>query len=86
MTEEGICVGCGSECLESIECGCGREEVYACQDCMDSDMTLVCGVCRDRAGRLETLGPYACRDFQDDEAVPGRVVGGRLPMPEPVGV
>ena len=86
MVEEAICVGCGSACLDCIECSCGRAEIYACQDCVDSDMSLVCGGCGDRAGREVTLGPYPCRDFQDDEAAPGRVAGGRLPVPVAVGV
>ena len=79
MLEEGICVGCGDDCLESIECSCGGQEVYACQDCLNSDISLVCGVCRDWAGRGDTLSPYSCRDFQEGEAAPGRVTGGLLP-------
>ena len=31
---ESICVGCGCECLDVVECSCGRQEVYACQDCL----------------------------------------------------
>ena len=85
MLEEGICVGCGSECLDRIECSCGRQEVYACQDCQDSDMNLVCGVCRDWGRRASTLCSYPCHDFQDDEAALVRVTGGRLPVTALVG-
>lgn len=84
MMEEGFCVGCGGECLECIECSCGRQEFYACRDCVDSDITLVCGGCRDWAGRVDTPGPYPCRDFQNDEDAPVRVMGGRLPVPDRV--
>ena len=86
MMEEGLCVGCGGECLDYIECSCGRREFCACQDCVDSKITLVCGTCRDRAGRVNTLGPYPCRDFQNDEAAPVRVTGGALPVTVPVWV
>ena len=85
MMEEGICVGCGGECLDVIECSCGRQEVYACRDCLDSDITLVCGVCRDRAGRVVSLSSYPCSDFQEGEAAPVRDMGGRLPVTAPVG-
>ena len=84
MTEEGVCVGCGCECLDTIECSCGRQEIYACEDCRDSGIPLVCGVCRDRAGRVVPLSSYPCRDFQD-EAAPVRDMGGRLPVTAPVG-
>ena len=85
MMEEGICVGCGCDCLDVIECSCGRQEVYACQDCLDSDMTLVCGVCRDRAQRVVPLSSYPCGGFQDDEAVPARGMGGAIPVTAAVG-
>jgi len=68
MREEGICAGCGGGCLGMFECSCGRKEVYACQDCLDSDVNLVCGVCRDWGRRAGTLCSYPCHDFQDDEA------------------
>lgn len=84
MIEEGICVGCGDECLDTIECNC-TQEIYACEECRDSDITLVCGVCRDRAQRVVPLSSYACRDFQDDEAGADRDMGGRLPATAPVG-
>ena len=83
--DEGICVGCGCDCLDVIECGCGRQEVYACEDCLDSDMTLVCGVCRDRAQRVVPLSSYPCGGFQDDEAVPARDMGGAIPVTAAVG-
>ena len=70
MMDEGICVGCGGECLDCIECSCGRREIYACRDCVDSDLSLVCGGCRDRVSRAGTLILYPCRDFQDDVAAP----------------
>ena len=82
---ESICVGCGRDCLDVIECSCGRQEFYACQDCLDSDMTLVCGVCRDRASRAVPLSSYPCRDFQHDEAGADRDLGGRLPVTAAVG-
>ena len=85
MMEEGICVGCGGDCLDTIECSCGRQEVNACEECRESDITLVCGVCRDRAERVVPLSSYPCRDFQDDEAEPVRDLGGRLPVTAPVG-
>lgn len=85
MTEEGLCVGCGRECLDMIECRCGRQEVYACEDCRETDITLVCGVCRDRAQRVVPVSSYPCRDFQDDEAGVDRDMGGRLPVTAPVG-
>ena len=80
MMEEGICVGCGGDCLDVIECSCGRREVYACEACLDSDITLVCGVCRDRAQRVVPVGSYPCSGFQDDEAGADRDLGGRLPV------
>ena len=83
---ESICVGCGCDCLDVIECSCGRQEVCACQDCLDSDITLVCGACRDRAVRVVPVGSYPCRDFQEDEAGADRDLGGRLPVTAAVGV
>ena len=85
MMDEGICVGCGCDCLDVIECSCGRQEVYACQDCLDSDTALVCGVCRDRASRAVPLSSYPCSGFQDDEAGADRDLGGRLPVTAAVG-
>jgi len=85
MREEGICAGCGGGCLGMFECSCGRKEVYACQDCLDSDMNLVCGVCRDRALRVLPLASYACRDFVQDEAGMEREQGERLPVNASVG-
>ena len=85
MMDEGICVGCGGECLDVMECSCGRQEVYACQDCLDSDMTLVCGVCRDRASQVVPLSLYPCGGFQDDEAAAARGMGGVLPVTAAVG-
>ena len=82
---ESICVGCGCECLDVIECSCGRQEVYACQDCLDSDMTLVCGVCRDRASRAVSLSSYPCSDFQEGEAAAVRDIGGLMPVTAAVG-
>ena len=82
--EEGICVGCGCDCLDTIECSCGRQEMNACEACLESDITLVCGDCRDRAGRVVPLSSYPCRDFQEDEAGPGQDLGGRLPVRAPV--
>ena len=83
--DEGICVGCGGDCLDVIECSCGRQEVYACQDCLDSGTALVCGVCRDRAQRVVPLSSYPCDGFQDDEAGADRDLGGRLPVTAAVG-
>ena len=83
--EEGICIGCGGDCLDIIECSCGRKEVYACQACLDSDMTLVCGVCRDRAARVVPAGAFSCRDFQEDEAGGDRDPGELLPAAAAVG-
>ena len=85
MMEEGICIGCGGDCLDIIECSCGRKEVYACQDCLESDISLECGDCRDRAARVVPVGAFSCRDFQGDEAGGDRGVGGRLPAAAAVG-
>ena len=82
---ESICVGCGCECLDVVECSCGRQEVYACQDCLDSDTTLVCGVCRDRASRAVSLSSYPCGDFQEGEAAAVRDIGGLMPVTAAVG-
>ena len=73
--EEAVCVGCGCDCLDIIECNC-TEEMYACEECLDSDITLVCGKCRDRAQRVVPLSSYPCRGFQEDEAGPDRDMGG----------
>ena len=72
---ESICVGCGCDCLDVVECGCGRQEMNACEACLESDITLVCGDCRDRAGRVVPVGSYACRDFMEDEAGAERDLG-----------
>ena len=77
---ESICVGCGCDCLDVVECGCGRQEMNACEACLESDITLVCGDCRDRAGRVVPVGSYACRDFMEDEAGAERDLGRRLPV------
>ena len=78
MMTEAVCVGCGGDCLGIVECSCGRREVYACQDCVDSGMNLVCGVCRDRAVRVVAVGWSACRNVV--EAGAGRNPGGRFPV------
>ena len=78
MMQEGLCVGCGGDCLGTFECSCGGREVTACQDCVDSGMNLVCGVCRDRAVRVVSVGWSACRDVV--EAGAGRDLGGRFPV------
>ena len=85
MMEDGKCIGCGGDCLDIIECSCGRREVYACQDCLESGMTLVCGGCRDRAARVVPVGALSCRDFKEDEAGGDRGLQGRLPVAAPVG-
>ena len=85
MSEEGLCVGCGCECLDTIECRCGRQEVIACEACLDSDVSLVCGDCRDRPIRVVPLISYPCRDFQEDEAGMERDLGERLPVNASVG-
>jgi hypothetical protein len=85
MMEEGIHVGCGGECLDVVECNCGRREVNACEACLKSDIALVCGACRDREQRVVPLSSYPCRDFQEAEAGPGRDLEGRLPVTAPVG-
>ena len=85
MTEEGLCVGCGCECLDTIECRCGRQEMIACEDCRNSDINLVCGVCRDRAQRVVPLNSYPCRDFQEDQAGVERELGEGLPVNASVG-
>ena len=77
--EEGICVGCGCDCLDIVECRCGRQEMIACEECRNSGINLVCGPCRDRAMRVVPIGSYACRDFMEDEAGWHRDLGGRLP-------
>ena len=82
--EEAVCVGCGCDCLDTIECNC-TQEIYACEECLDSDITLVCGNCRDRAQRVVPLSSYPCRDFQEDEAGPDRDMGGRMPVRASVG-
>ena len=83
MMEEGLCVGCGGDCLGIVECSCGRQEVNACEECRKSDINLVCGDCRDRAVGAVTLVSYPCSDF--DEAAPVRDLGGRLPVTAVVG-
>ena len=85
MSEEGFCIGCGRECLDTIECGCGRREIGACEECRESDINLVCGTCRDRAVRAVPVGSYPCRSFAFDEAGMERDPGGRLPVSAAVG-
>ena len=82
---ESICVGCGCECLDVMECSCGRQEVYACQDCLDSDTALVCGVCRDRASRAVSLISYPCSDFREGEVAAVRDIGGVMLVRAAVG-
>ena len=60
--EDGICVGCGSETLRTIECTC-KEAIYACQACCESDGSLRCDTCRDWEQRTVPLDSYPCRDF-----------------------
>ena len=76
--EEGWCAGCGGDCLGIVECSCGRREVNACQDCVDSGMNLVCGGCRDRARRVIPVGCHPCREGGGD--------GDWLPVALPVGL
>ena len=78
MMEEGLCVGCGRESLDVIECACGREEISACEECRNSGVTLVSGNCRDRAVRVVPVGSYLCRDFMDDEAGTDGDPAGRM--------
>lgn len=85
MNEEGLCAGCGRDCLDIVECGCGREEIRACEECRETDIDLVCGGCRDRAVRAVLVGAYPCLDFVDDEAGAGRDPWGRLPVRAPIG-
>lgn len=85
MSEEGICVGCGCECLDTVECRCGREEIDACEACRESNITLVCGTCRDRAQRVVPLSSYPCRDFQEDGAGVDQDLGECLPVNASVG-
>ena len=80
MNEDGLCIGCGRECLDIIECRCGRRELCACEECRESGINLVCGVCRDRAERVVLSGSHPCRDC-GAEGDPG----GRLPVTAPVG-
>ena len=84
MSEEGICVGCGCDCLGTVECNC-TQEIGACEECRESDMNLVCGTCRDRAVRVVPVGGFPCRGFMEDEAGMERDLGGRLPVTVPVG-
>ena len=81
MMQEGLCVGCGGDCLGIVECSCGRQEVSACQDCVDSGMNLVCGGCRDRTQRAVPAGFHLCRNVGGDGDS-----GGCLPAAVPVGV
>ena len=80
MTEEGICAGCGGDCLGSVECSCGRREVDACQDCVDCGVTLVCRGCQDRSARAVPGGPYPCPDFGADGGLGGWLCPRPLPL------
>ena len=86
MNEDGLCVGCGRECLDSIECRCGREEVIACEECRDSSVTLVCGNCRNRAVRMVPAGLHPCRGFMKDGAAADRDLQGRMAVNGSVAV
>ena len=85
MSEAGICVGCGGDCLDIVQCSC-TQEISACEECRELGINLVCGDCRDRAQRVVPVGLFPCRDFMEDEAGMGWDQGKRLPVRAPVGV
>ena len=86
MFEESICVGCGRECLDSIECRCGRQEVIACEECRNSGVTLVCGNRCNRTVRMVPVGLHPCRGFMKDEAGVDRDLQGRMAVNGSVSV
>jgi len=84
MNVEGVCAGCGRDCLGTVECSCGRREMIACEDCLESDVTLVCGKCRHRAARAVAVGLHPCLAVVLDEAGEERDLRGGLPVKAPV--
>ena len=74
MNEEGLCVGCGGDCLDIVQCSC-TQEISACEECRELGINLVCGACRDRALRVVPVGLFPCRDFMEGEAGMGRDLG-----------
>lgn len=84
MNVEGVCAGCGRDCLGTVECSCGRQEMIACEDCLESDVTLVCGNCRDGAARVVPVGSHPCLHVLLDEAGGERNPSGGSPVEAPV--
>ena len=62
---EGLCVGCGLETLNSVECLCTRD-FLACEACCESEVFLSCGVCREWERRVVPVGSYPCREFSEE--------------------
>lgn len=71
---DGICVGCGLQTLNQVECLC-TQEVNACEACCKSDVPLRCGTCRDWEQRVVPVASYPCRDFQEGRL--GTALGDR---------
>ena len=83
--EDGLCLVCGLETLDTIGCNC-TQEIYVCETCSEaSEVGLRCDSCREWEQRCVPLSAYSCRDFREDEAGVGMAKGGRLPATAPVG-
>jgi len=78
--EEGLCAGCGNITASTVDCDCARA-VFACGSSGDSDASLRCATCRERAQRQAV---YPCLDFRGDPEA-GRGMGGCLPVGSVVG-
>ena len=86
MNEDGLCVGCGRECLNTVECRCGRQEMIACEECQNSGVTLVCSNCRNRAVRKVPVGLHPCGGFLKGEAGVDRDLQGHMAVRGSVAV